>query len=84
MVNSATAEALRPGVFTTLMPRSRAAFMSMLTGPPRDTATNLSLGNRSMMEAESGASCVTRISASPVSSTTWSADPMYSLRPSMP
>ncbi len=44
MVNSATAEALRPGVLTTVMPRSRAAFMSILTGPPRDTATNLSVG----------------------------------------
>ena len=84
MVNSATADALRPGVLTTVMARSRAAFMSMLTGPPRETATNFSFGSRSMIDADSGASWVTRISASPASSTTSSAVPMYSLRPSMP
>ena len=84
MVNSATALALRPGVLTTTMPRWRAAFMSMFTGPPRDTATNLSLGRRSMIPAESGARWVTSISASPVSATTSSADPMYSFRPAIP
>ena len=47
MVNSATALALRPGVLTTVMPRSRAAAMSILTGPPRDTATSFSFGRRS-------------------------------------
>ena len=40
MANSATALALRPGVLTTRTPRARAAAMSMLTGPPRDTATS--------------------------------------------
>ena len=44
MVNSATALALRPGVLTTMMPCRRAAAMSILTGPPRDTATSFSVG----------------------------------------
>ena len=51
MVNSATAEALRPGVFTTSTPRSRAAAMSMLTGPPRLTAISFSPGSRSSIAA---------------------------------
>ena len=43
IVNSATALALRPGVLTTRILRSRAAFMSILTGPPRDTAISFRL-----------------------------------------
>jgi hypothetical protein len=69
-VNSATAEALRPGVLTTVTPRARAAAMSMLTGPPRDTATSFSPGIRSNIAADSGARCVTRTPAAPTWPTT--------------
>ena len=45
IVNSATAEALRPGALTTVTPRARAAAMSMLAGPPRETAISRSSGS---------------------------------------
>ncbi len=40
--------------------------MSILTGPPRETATSFSAGSRSIIPAESGASWVTMISAPPM------------------
>ena len=83
-VNSATAEALRPGVLTTRTPRAPAAAMSILTGPPRETAIIFSFGSRASIPADIGASCVTRISASPTKATTSSAAPKYSFSPSMP
>ncbi len=75
IVNSATALALRPGVLTTRMPRSRAAAMSMLTGPPRETAISLRFGSRSIIEAEKGASCVMAMAASPTKATISSGSP---------
>ncbi len=81
-VNSATALALRPGVFTTSTLWSRAACMSMLTGPPRDTAMNLSFGNRASIDREIGARCVTSSPASPMKSMISSGCPMNSFRPS--
>ena len=65
MVNSATAEALRPGALTMRTPRSRAAARSMLTGPPRATTISLSAGMRLSIAAENGASWVIAISAEP-------------------
>ena len=84
MVNSATAEALRPGALTTRTPCSRAAARSMFTGPPRATTISLSAGMRSSIAAENGASWVIAISAKPTKSTIDSASPWYSLRPSIP
>ena len=63
MVNSATAEALRPGALTTRMSRSRAAARSMLTGPPRAATISLSAGMRFIIAPENGASWVMTISA---------------------
>ncbi len=84
MANSATAEALRPGVLHTRMLRARAAAMSMFTGPPRETATSRRRGSRSIMPAESGASCVTSTSAASTKPTMVSGSPWYSFKPSMP
>ncbi len=84
MVNSATAEALRPGVLQTRTPCARAAAMSMLTGPPRETAISPSAGRRASIEAETGASCVTSTRAAPTKSTIASGSPWYSRRPSIP
>ena len=84
MVNSATAEALRPGALTMRTPRSRAAARSMLTGPPRATTISLSAGMRLSIAAENGASWVIAISAAPTKPTIVSASPWYSLRPSIP
>ena len=75
MVNSATAEALRPGVLTTSTPRSRAASMSMLTGPPRLTAISFSFGSRSSIAPVTGARWSTRICASPMNSAIASGSP---------
>ncbi|MOA65032.1 hypothetical protein D3C78_1912730 [compost metagenome] len=66
------------------MPASRAAAMSILTGPPRETATSFSPGSEDSMPRDRGANCVTRISASPMNSMISSALPRYSFRPSMP
>ena len=75
MVNSATAEALRPGVLTIFTPRSRAAAMSRLTGPPRLTAISFSSGRRSRIAPVIGARCVIRIDAPPMNSTIASGSP---------
>ena len=75
MVNSATADAFRPGVLTTRIFRLRAASMSMFTGPPRETAISFNRGSRSITPAENGARWVTAISAPSICATTSSAVP---------
>jgi hypothetical protein len=82
IVNSATALALRPGALTTATPRARAAFMSMFTGPPRETPISFSSGQRSSSQPFTGARWVTRISASARKSTMSSGLPMNSFSPS--
>ena len=66
MVNSATADALRPGALTTATPLALHASRSMLTGPPRLTPISSSFGQRSRIEAETGARWVISTCASPI------------------
>ncbi len=60
------------------MPRFVAAATFTLTGPPRATPMNFSLGSRSRMCSFTGARSVTRASASAATSMTGSNGPTYS------
>ena len=44
-----------PGALTTATPRARAAAMSMLVGPPRETAMSFRSGQRSSSQPVTGA-----------------------------
>ena len=69
-VKSATASALRPGVFTTRTPRAVAAETSTFSSPARSTPTTLRLGAASSSAAGTGQNCVMRTSALATASNT--------------
>ena len=84
IVNSATALAFLPGTLTTLTLDFREASISILTGPPRETAMKRRFFSLSNISAEKGARWSTTISESAMNLTISSGSPMYSLRPAIP
>ena len=83
MVNSATAEALRPGALTTVTLNCLAARMSMLTGPPRLTPISLSGGATfSSIERVIGGRWQTSTSAPSMNAASSAGSPCNSFRPS--
>jgi hypothetical protein len=73
--------ALRPDALRTRTPHWSAAAMSMFTGPPRETAINLSKGIRSSICPKTGANCITSTSALSTNPTISSGSTRYSLEP---